>query len=289
MTDPARPELLIETDELARRLGAPELRVFDCTTHLDPDPDRVYTPRAGREDYEAGHVPGAAFIDLQGELSAAANGMLRFTFPPAEHFAAAMSALGVGPAHEVVLYSTAKMQWATRVWWMLRAFGFDTARVLNGGFAKWRREGRPVERAPATYPRAEFHARPRPGMVADREDVLAGLEDSNCLVVNALAAEKHRGEGIPYGRPGRIAGSVNLPADDLLDVEGCFLPADVLKARFQALGIQRDSTVITYCGGGIAATADSFALALVGYPVGAMYDNSMSEWANDAALPMATG
>ena len=138
MSDYTRPELLIETDELARRLGAPELRIFDCTTHLDPDPERVYTPRAGREDYEASHVPGAAFIDLQGELSAAANGMLRFTFPSPEHFAAAMSAHGVGPGHEVVLYSTAKTQWATRVWWMLRAFGFERARVLNGGFAKWR-------------------------------------------------------------------------------------------------------------------------------------------------------
>ncbi len=289
MSDYTRPELLIETDELARRLGAPELRIFDCTTHLDPDPERVYTPRAGREDYEAGHVPGSAFIDLQGELSAAANGMLRFTFPSPEHFAAAMSAHGVGPGHEVVLYSTAKTQWATRVWWMLRAFGFERARVLNGGFAKWRAEGRAVERAPSRYPPADFQADLRPAMVAYREDVLAGLENSNCLVVNALAGDKHRGEGIPYGRPGRIAGSVNLPADDLLDAEGLFLPADQLEDRFAALGIGRETKVITYCGGGIAATADSFALALLGYSDGAMYDNSMSEWANDAALPMATG
>ncbi len=289
MSDYAHPELLIETAELAERLGAPELRVFDCTTHLDPHPERVYTPRPGREDYEAGHIPGAAFIDLQGDLSRPADSMLRFTFPTPEHFAEAMSRLGVGPEHEVVLYSTAKTQWATRIWWMLRAFGFERTRVLNGGFAKWRAEGRAVDEGAAHYPPAHFAASLRPDMVAYRDDVLAGLKDDACLVVNALAADKHRGEGIPYGRPGRIAGSVNLPADDLLDDEGCFLPADRLRAHFEGLGIGPDKKVITYCGGGIAATADSFALALLGHPDGAMYDNSMSEWANDDALPMATG
>lgn len=215
--------------------------------------------------------------------------MLRFTFPTSEHFAAAMSRLGVGPEHEVVLYSTAKTQWATRIWWMLRAFGFERARVLNGGFAKWRAEGRAVDEGAADYPPARFTASLRPDMVAYRDDVLDGLKDDGCVVVNALAADKHRGEGIPYGRPGRIAGSVNLPADDLLDDEGRFLPAGRLRARFEALGIGPDKKVITYCGGGIAATADSFALALLGYPDGAMYDNSMSEWANDDALPMAAG
>ena len=287
--DYVRPELLIETEELADRLGAPGLRLFDCTIHLDPDPKRVYTIRSGRADYDGAHIPGAVFLDIQAELSVA-DSPIRFTFPPAEHFAAAMSARGVGPESEVVLYSATKAIWATRVWWMLRAFGFEGARVLNGGLAKWRREDRPLEREAFSHPPAAFEARLRPEMVADKADVLAALDQAGCLVVNALSPEKHRGEGIPYGRAGHIAGSVNLPADDLLDPEsGCFLPAAALEARLALVGVRDHARVITYCGGGIAATADAFAMALLGLDGVAMYDASLSEWANDPALPMATG
>ena len=156
MEEFANPEFLIATDALARRLGDPDLRIFDCTIHLIPNPDTGYTVRPGREDFEKGHIPGAQFIDLQEDLSAP-HPKLRFMLPSTEAFAAAMGRFGVGENSRVVLYSTTTPQWAARVWWMLRNYGFDNAAVLDGGFQKWSREGRPVEtgatrpRAPATF------------------------------------------------------------------------------------------------------------------------------------------
>src|SRR5258708_17982113 len=129
----AHPEFLVETAGLAARLGDPELRIFDCTIHLIPNPDIGYTVKPGREDFEKGHIPGAQFIDLQGDLSAP-HPTLRFMLPSADDFAAAMGTVGGGDQSRVVLYSTTTPQWATRAWCMLRNYGFDIAAVLAGGF-----------------------------------------------------------------------------------------------------------------------------------------------------------
>jgi len=140
----AHPEFLVESEWLAAHLDDPELRVLDCTIHLIANPDIGYTVKPGREDFEKGHIPGAQYIDLQADLSAP-HPKLRFMLPSAEDFAAAMSRFGVGDRSRVILYSTTNPQWATRIWWMLRNYSFDNAAVLNGGFQKWAREGRPVE------------------------------------------------------------------------------------------------------------------------------------------------
>lgn len=287
MTGTAGP--LIETDWLAAHLEDPELRIFDTTTHLIPHPETVYTVESGRAGYAQGHIPGAGFLDLQGELSDPESD-LRFTLPPAAQFEAAMSRHGVGPGTRVVLYSQTTMQWATRVWWMLAAFGFDAAMVLNGGLAKWREEGRPLSTAPAAYPPARFVARPRPELIADKDDVLAALGDERCLVLNALSAEQHRGGGRHYGRPGRIAGSASVPAAELLQgATGPYLPLDEIRERFRRAGAFDAGKVITYCGGGIAASSTAFLLRLLGHRDVALYDNSLSEWVRDPALPMETG
>src|SRR5215469_6666500 len=132
----AHPEFLIETEALERQLDNPDLRVFDCTTHLIPDPKITYQVVPGLTDFQKGHIPGAQFIDLQGHLSEK-NHRLRFMLPTAEAFAATMRRFGVSEGSRVVLYSTANPWWATRVWWMLRVFGFDAAAVLDGGWQKW--------------------------------------------------------------------------------------------------------------------------------------------------------
>src|ERR1700747_172204 len=121
----AHPEFLVETEALERQLGTPYLRILDCTTHLVPDPKITYQVVPGRADFEKGHVPGAQFVDLQGDVSDKKH-RFRFMLPSAEMFAAAMSGFGVGEGTRVVLYSTANPWWATRVWWMLRVFGFDS-------------------------------------------------------------------------------------------------------------------------------------------------------------------
>jgi thiosulfate/3-mercaptopyruvate sulfurtransferase len=284
------PEYLIETDALERRLEDPNLRVLDCTTHLIPDPKITYKVVPGRADFEKGHIPGAQFVDVQGDLSDKGH-RFRFMKPSAEAFAAAMSRFGIGEDTQVVLYSTANPWWATRVWWLLRVFGFDKAAVLNGGWQKWAREGRPVETGPAK-PQSPGHfvvGEQRPLMVG-KEEVLQAIADNRVCTINALLPEQHTGTGgNSYGRPGRIKGSVNLPAAHLIDPQSNqFLPADELRRRFDSLGAF-DNRVIAYCGGGIAASADALVLVMLGHPDVKLYDASLGEWATDPNLPMETG
>ena len=287
----AHPEFLVETDWLAGHLDDPNLILLDGTVHLIPDPKITYTVKSGREDFEKGHIPGAQFVDLQADLSAP-HPKLRFMLPSAEAFAAAMGRFGVGDKSRVILYSTTTPQWATRIWWMLRNYGFDNAAVLNGGFQKWAREGRPVDTGPA--PRrvpTRFPVRQDRRLMVGKEAVQGAIGDSAVCTLNALSAEQHAGTGgNVYGRPGRIAGSANVPAASLIDpATGAFLPPAALRAKFDAAGAFDKKRVITYCGGGIAASADALALVLLGHPDVRLYDASMSEWANDPALPMERG
>jgi thiosulfate/3-mercaptopyruvate sulfurtransferase len=202
-----------------------------------------------------------------------------------------MRRFGVGHDSRVVLYSTANPWWATRVWWMLRVFDFDAAAVLNGGWQKWSREGRSVETGPARpRPPGNFAVREQRPLMVGKEEVLQAIGDAAVCTINALLPEQHAGTGgNTYGRPGHIKGSVNLPAAHLLDAKtNEFLPAAELRRRFETVGASGKG-VITYCGGGIAASADAFALVLLGHPDVKLYDASLSEWATDPALPMGTG
>ena len=284
------PEFLIATDALERQLGDPDLRILDCTTHLIPDPKTTYQVVPGRADFEKGHIPGAQFIDIQADLSDNSH-RLRFMKPSAEAFAAAMGRFGVDAGTRVVLYSTTTPQWGTRVWWLLRVFGFDDAAVLDGGWQKWSREGRPVESGPArSRPPANFVVREERPLMVSKDEVREAIGDGAVCTLNALSAEQHAGTGgNTYGRPGRIKGSVNLPAAHLIDpATNALLPATELRRRFEGVGAF-GKEVITYCGGGIAASADAFALVMLGHPDVKLYDASMSEWATDPTVPMETG
>jgi len=285
------PEYLVETDWLAAHLDDPKLVVLDCTIHLIPHPEITYTVKSGLEDFEKGHIPGAQFLDLQQDLSDNAQLPLRFMLPKAAEFAAAMGRFGVADDSRVVTYSTANPQWATRVWWVMRNFGFDNAAVLNGGFQKWQREGRPVEAGPSKKrPGTTFTVREDRKLMVGKDEVLAAIGDNASCTINALQAVQHAGVGgNTYGRPGRIKGSVNVPTVELIDpTTNTFLPPDRLRAKFDAVGAF-DKRVITYCGGGIAASATAHALVMLGHPDVRLYDASMSEWAKDPTLPMETG
>jgi thiosulfate/3-mercaptopyruvate sulfurtransferase len=191
-----------------------------------------------------------------------------------------------------VLYSIGSMMWATRVWWMLRALGFDAAAVLDGGFDRWQAEGRPIESGePRGYPAATFTPRPRPGRFVDKTEVRAAIGDPRTVTVNALRPQSHQGlEPSIYGRPGRVPGSVNVPAASLVDpaTKRFVPPADAL-ARFAAAGVEKDRRVIVYCGGGISATIDLFLLHQLGFENLTLYDGSMGDWAKDPSLPIETG
>ena len=287
------PQALIETGALETSLGMRGLRIVDCTTWLkpaEPGDDAPYRVVPGRAEYDAEHIPGAIFLDIQGTISDP-DTRLRFMAPTAERFADTMGGLGIGDESRVVLYSAGSIMWATRVWWMLRAFGFDRAAVLDGGLEKWKAEGRPVSSAPGEYPPARFTTTLRPGQFVDREYVRSRLGDAGTAMVNALAPEFHLGAGESrYGRPGRIPGSVNVPAACLLDPSnGAFVPLDEARRLHENAGITPDRQVVAYCGGGISATVGLFLLHQLGYRDLTLYDGSMGEWAYDPDLPIETG
>lgn len=283
-----RMDALVSTDWLADHLDDADLRVLECTVILRlARSGPGYEVVSGLDDWAAGHIPNSAYADLGGALSDPSS-RLRFTMPTAERFGAAMEAMGVGDATRVVLYDRRMTMWAARVWWMLRAFGFDDAAVLDGGWQSWVAEGRPVSTAPApTRPEVRFTARPRPELVATKAEVLAAIGDEGTCIVNSLSPAQHRGEDLTYGRAGHIPGAVNVFAVDLLDhATHRYLPLDQLRPRFaDALARPR---AITYCGGGIAATSDAFTLWRLGHPDVAVYDGSLSEWVLDPAAPLVT-
>jgi thiosulfate/3-mercaptopyruvate sulfurtransferase len=287
------PEALVQTDWLEAHLHDPDLRIFECTTYLryaEPGAGVPYHPEAGRADYDAGHIPGAGFLDLPGELSRQ-DAPVHFMMLPPERFAEVMGRHGIGDGTRVVLYSRDRIMWATRVWWMLHAMGFDAAAVLDGGFEKWLAEERPVSREPSAYPRATFTPRPRTGLFVDQGAVLQALDDPGACLINTLSEPDFRGEEPSrYGRPGHIPGSVNLPWPELTAPgTNVLIPLDEAEKRIQALGADRAERIVCYCGGGISATMGLFLLHRLGYDNLALYDASMAEWARDQSLPIERG
>jgi thiosulfate/3-mercaptopyruvate sulfurtransferase len=276
---------LVDTAWLADHLD--DVRVIEATAYLDPPikPGKPYHPRAGRAEYDAGHIPGAAFADLVEGL-AEPDPELNFTFPTPERFAAGMSALGVEDGTTVVIYDRNGMMWSTRLWWLLRAYGFDDAAVLDGGFDAWTAAGRPVSTDPPAPRDANFSPRFRPEVMASLDEVA----DGPACLLNALSPAVFRGEENRYGRAGRIPGSVNVYAHSIVDPETHrLLPRDALRERFDAVGALTGERVVAYCGAGISATLDAFALTLLGADDVAVYDGSMAEWIADAARPLERG
>ncbi|WP_407117475.1 sulfurtransferase [Bradyrhizobium sp. LMG 9283] len=287
----SQPTALITTEQLAAILGDPNLRLYDCTTYNEPVPpgsDVPYRAVPGDKTFAAGHIPGADFLDLQGEFSDTSSQHF-FMMPDVAQLAAAFGRHGLDASKTIVLYSIGTMMWSTRFWWMLRSLGVD-ARVLDGGFDKWKEEGRPIEiGAPRGYSATTFKAAPRPGFFVDKNIVRARIGDPTTVIVNALGPQFHRGlEPSRYGRPGRVPGSVNVSAATLVNADKTLTSLADADSKFAAQGVTRDKNVILYCGGGISATIDLFLLTQLGFDKLTLYDASMGEWARDPALPIET-
>ena len=289
-------EVVVTTDWLSQHSADSNLRVFDCTTHLihqsSPESDAPYVVQSGKDDYDKAHIPGAAFIDLQQDLSDTTS-PYRFTCLQANELADKFGALGIGDNTTAVLYSQTTPQWATRIWWLLRTVGFDRACVLDGGLTRWQTDGRAVSSETTTHPPASLTTQPRNGLLVDKETVLSAIDDDSTCTINALRAVQHAGldNGAfgHYGRPGRIPRSVNVPTNELVDPATMeFLPSEEIRSRLHAVGANEADHVITYCGGGIAASTTAMFLVLFGHSHVSLYDASLSEWAIDRNLPMAT-
>jgi len=276
---------LVTTEWLAAELGAPSLRVADVRWYLDP-------ARRGRDAYQAGHIPGAVFLDMDVDLSAPGGGRGlpagRHPWPGKDQFERVMSAAGIGPETRVVAYDDQAGAMAARLWYLLRAYGHDAVAVLDGGLPKWTAEGRPVETSSVHPPPAAFVARPREGWVLDKAAMVR--EAPRSLVLDARAAERYRGDSDPIDpRAGHIPGGRNAPYKD--NLSGAAIPVfrapGELRARYEALGADRDEPIV-YCGSGVTACHNLLALELAGLR-GRLYAGSWSEWSADPSLPVATG
>ena len=277
---------LVGTDWLADRLRDPRLRVVDGS---------MYLPGSGRDaaaEYAEAHVPGAVFFDV--EASSDSGSPLPHMLPSAAKFADRMSTLGLNDADDVVVYdgSGANLS-AARVWWMFRLFGHQRVAVLDGGFRKWRREGRPVERGVVVRPRGSFTARlPAPGAVRSldqvREVVASGVEQ----IVDMRSAGRFAAtqpEPRPGLRGGHIPGSLNLPYDQLVGEDGTLLPPEALRRRIEAAGIIPGRPLIVTCGSGVSACALIHALHLLGHDDAALYDGAWAEWGGRSDTPIQSG
>jgi thiosulfate/3-mercaptopyruvate sulfurtransferase len=280
---------LIETAWLQEHLRDPDLRIIDCSVVVQHADDESFKFVLGKAEWEQGHIPGSIFVDVIHQLSDPEH-EINMMMPTPERFTAIMMELGIGDDTRVVLYDRSNHAWAARVWWMLRVCGFDNAAILNGGWPKWRREGREESMKKTEYPKAaRLSLHYRPNLMVDKAQVLESLHAENTTLIHSLPASIFTGEIQPYKRPGRIPGSKNLYCEMLVDPDSrTYLDLNVIRQKFADTGALRSERVITYCDGGVAASSNAFALTLLGHENVAVYDGSLSEWTNDPDLPMET-
>lgn len=278
----AMPDTLVSVDWLRQHLDDPDLVVLDATVIVEPDAQGNLRTVNGRAGFESGHIPTAGFADLMGDLSDP-DSSLQFGMPSPEQFAAAMGKLGVGDDSRVVLYDTTNSAWAARVWWMLRWIGFDRAALLDGGLKAWTEAGGDLSTGPVERVPRSLTVNLRPELIADQEEVRAAIDNEAIRLVDALPAIHFRGEWTMYEQPGHIPGAINAPVSSLFDETGRFRPGNELAALF---GNDKDERTITYCGGGIAASADAFVLTRLGFRNVAIYAASLQEWTANPENPM---
>ena len=270
-------------------LDDPQIRIYDCTQYLhytDGDPLKPYDVESGLENYQTSHILTASFLDLQSELSDVTS-RYKFTLPKLEELAGRFQKKGIGEPYHIILYSANGVQWATRIWWMIYVLGYKKVSILDGGLQEWQRLGYPTEAGHNTFLPSNFKLDINNNLFIGKKEVLSALADQKYCLINSLTEDIHLGNNPRYGRLGRIPNSVNIPFHDLLDpLSGKLKKPENLIEKYRQKEISRESRIISYCGGGIAATLDAFVLLQLGFENIQIYDNSLSEWAMDEHLPI---
>ena len=282
MTDD--PRTLVSTDWLAAHLADPDLRVLDGSYYL-PDEGRD-----ARAEYEAAHIPGARFFDID-EISDSRSELPHMA-PPPEKFISRMRAMGVGDGHQVVVYDGAGLFSAARVWWLFRLMGKVDVAVLDGGLPKWLAEGREVEDMPPLLRDRHMTVSRQAGLVRDVTQVAAAAKLGDHEILDARSPERFRGEA-PEPRPGlragHIPGSKNVHYRTLLNADGTMKDEAGLRAAFDAAGVDLEKPMISSCGSGVTACVLDLALERLGHRHHAVYDGSWSEWGMYGDLKVAKG
>jgi thiosulfate/3-mercaptopyruvate sulfurtransferase len=273
---------LISTESLAAHLNEPSWLIADCRYNLKDE-------EWGRAQYSAAHISGAVFVNLAHDLAGPRTGTNgRHPLPSPEAMASAFARLGIGDDTQVIAYDQDAGPFAARLWWMLRYLGHDSVAVLDGGFAKWLREDRPVHRGEETRPAAAFTPRLRKGMRVTVDDVVARLGDASTLLVDARSAERFAGQPDPLDSvPGHIPGARNRPYRHNISDEGTMRPGSELKADFeQVLGGRRPDETVMYCGSGVTACHNLLAMEHAGLRGAKLFAGSWSEWEADPKRPI---
>ena len=275
---------LVETEWLAENLDNSDIRIVDATWYLPT------VERDGIENYDAGHIPGAVFWDI--DAIADPQSSLPHMMPDETTFQGYMKMLGIGSDHHVIVYDNMKLMTAPRVWWTLRVFGHERVSLLNGGQKKWSAEDRPLTTDAPEIPETTFQAIFNSSMIRSVDDVWANLRTSDEQILDARGAGRFDGidpEPRPECRSGHIPGSQNLPFNELIDPQmGTVLPIKELASRIQAAGIDNVRPVVTTCGSGITACVLALGLHLTGRHDVAVYDGSWTEWGGREDTPVAS-
>jgi thiosulfate/3-mercaptopyruvate sulfurtransferase len=274
-------EPLVSVQWLNAHLEDSNLVVLDTSVIVKPDGKGSFSQVSGRDQYLIGHIPTAGFADLQGELSAESE--IDYVMPSPKQFQKAMEKLGVSDDSLVVLYSANNHVWATRLWWMLKWSGFDNVALLDGGLKAWEAAGLPLTTELPTRTKNTLTLNLRPELLADHDEVLAGITNQQVDLIDAMPAAHYQGLFSMYARPGHIMSASNVPTSDLVEQSGLFKTVDDLDFIFES---DKNHRAITYCGGGVAATSVAFNLYRSGYSDVAVYMGSLNEWAPNPENPM---
>ena len=280
----SNPKTLVSTGWLARHLKDPDLRVLDASWYL-PDMNRD-----ARAEYDAGHIPGARFFDID-EISDQRSDLPHMA-PPSEKFISRMRAMGIGDGHQVVVYDGAGLFSAARVWWLFRLMGKQDVAVLDGGFPKWKAEDRPVEDMPPIVRDRHMTVQRQAHLVRDVTQVAAASKLGDHAILDARSRPRFRGEepepreGL---RSGHIPNSTNVPYRDLQNPDGTMKSPAELRQVFDEAGVDLKKPVITTCGSGVTAAIISLALEIIGHDRHSLYDGSWAEWGMFGDLKVATG
>ncbi len=278
------PKTLVSTDWLAAHLKDPDLRILDASWYLPTD------PRDGKAEYDAAHIPGARFFDIE-EISDQRSDMPHMA-PPVEKFMSRLRALGVGDGHQVVIYDGTGLFSAARVWWLFRLMGKTDVAVLDGGFPKWQAEGRLTEDLPPVIRDRHMTVQRQAHLIKDVTQVAHASKIKSHAIVDARGASRFRGdaeEPRPGLRAGHIPGAINVPYASLLNGDQTLKSPDETREIMRAAGVDLSQPVITTCGSGVTAAILSLALERMGHRDHALYDGSWAEWGMFPYLNIETG